>query len=254
MPIGFSTLGQGPIHLIALHGWLSDGKVFDQIKPFFNKTKYTIAFMDYRGYGASTDMTGTYSIDEIASDALSVADSLGWDNFHVIGHSMGGMVIQKIALMAPAKVLSGIAITPVPASGFEMDADMTGFFQSSATDDAALAEIFNILTGKRHSSAFLNGLVQNAREATTTPAYLGYFDAWTKSDFSALVKEVKTPICVIAGAHDGALGPDHMQTTYLSQLPNAHLEVIDAAGHYPMLETPPELFNKIEVFLNGQYE
>lgn len=249
MNIGFSTTGEGPVRVIVLHGWLSDTGVFDQVVPFFDASKYSLARMDFRGYGASAGLQGDYSIEEIAKDALSVADELGWDTFHVMGHSMGGMAVQKMALLAPSRVLSGVAISPVPASGFEMDTDTAAFFQSSADDDAALAEIFNILTGKRHAAPFLNILVKRARAATTKAAYLGYLDAWTNTDFSADVATVKTPILVVAGACDGALGPDHMRATYLAQLANARLEVIDAAGHYPMLETPPELFTKVDAFL-----
>ncbi|MEP5761275.1 MAG: alpha/beta hydrolase [Litoreibacter sp.] len=252
MTIEFSTRGHGPVRLVVLHGWLSDKSVYTQIAPLFDETKYTLAFMDLRGYGASRALTGDYSIEEIARDALSVADQLDWDEFHVMGHSMGGIVLQKMALVAPDRILSGIAITPAPASGFEMDDDTAQFFESSATNDAALAEIFNILTGQRHAKAFLSQLTHECREKTTTPAYLGYLVAWTKADFADDVAEIEIPICVIAGKHDGAVGPDQMSKTYLTQLPNAHMEVIEAAGHYPMLETPPELFNIIEKFLANQ--
>lgn len=248
MTINYRVQGHGDLRLIVLHGWLSDSQIFDGITPFFDERKYTLAFVDYRGYGMSRGISGKYTIDEIAADTLAVADELGWRQFHVLSHSMGGMVIQKMAVMAPSKVLSGAAITPVPASGFDMDEGTLSFFQSSATDDTALTEIFNILTGKRHPTTFLTGLVAKTRAATNHDAYLGYLAAWTKTDFSAEVGEIKAPILVIAGAHDGALGPDHMNSTYMSQLTNVSMDVLDGAGHYPMLETPPELFGRIDAF------
>jgi len=217
--------------------------------PWFNPEKYTIARMDYRGYGLSRNMTGDYSIEEIANDALALTDQLGWDKFHILGHSMGGMVIQKMALKAPDKVQSAIVTTPVPASGFDMDDDTRGFFQSSADDDAALTEIFNILTGQRHATSFLLELTTAARQSTTRAAYLGYLKAWTETNFSDAVKRIKTPILVIAGAKDGALGPDTMNDTYMKQLNNVRMEILQTAGHYPMLETPPEFFNLIEKYL-----
>jgi len=235
-----------------LHGWLSDSTIFDQIVPFFDPVKYTLALMDYRGYGTSKEIEANYTIDEIAHDALSIANTLQWSSFHVIGHSMGGIVLQRMALLAPDRIESGIAITPVPASGFDLDANTTNFFQSSAEDDAALTEIFNILTGQRHAHSILKGLMQNTRKSTSPSAFLGYLKAWTQSDFAAEITNIQMPICVIAGMHDGALGPNHMRETYLKQLPNVQLKVIDAAGHYPMLETPFELFNLIETYLNEQ--
>lgn len=250
MTIGHQVTGNGPTHLFILHGWLSDHTVYDTIMPWFDPDKYTIARMDYRGYGLSRDMEGDYSIEEIANDALALADQLGWDKFHMLGHSMGGMVIQKMALKAPDRLQSAIAATPVPASGFDMDSDTRGFFQSSADDDTALTEIFNILTGQRHATSFLQGLTAAARQSTTRAAYLGYLKAWTKTNFADDAKQIKTPILVIAGAKDGALGPDTMNDTYMKQLSNVRMQVIQAAGHYPMLETPPEFFSLIEKALN----
>ena len=163
---------------------------------------------------------------------------------------MGGTVLQKMILKTPNQILSGIATTPVPASGFEMDDGTRSFFESSADDDAALTEIFNILTGQRHATSFLRSLTRVARCTTTRAAYLGYLTAWTQSDFSADVAAIKPPVHVIAGAKDGALGPDVMNDTYMKQLDNAHLHVIEAAGHYPMLETPPDFFDLIEKILS----
>lgn len=205
--------------------------------------------MDFRGYGLSRDLHGNYTIEEIADDALALVNRLGWNEFHILGHSMGGMVLQKMALRAPARVLSGIAATPVAASGFEMDEGTRVFLQSAADDDVALTEIFNILTGKRHAKSFLESLTQSARRSTTRNAFLGYLDSWTRTNFAEEVKTIDTPILVIAGAHDGALGPSAMKASYLKQLRNVQMKVIDGAGHYPMLETPAEFFNLVDDYL-----
>ena len=41
---------------------------------------------------------------------------------------MGGMAAQKIALMVPDRVKSIVAVAPVPASGFQLDAGGAAFF------------------------------------------------------------------------------------------------------------------------------
>lgn len=246
MTIGCKISGYGPIKLLVMHGWLSDMGVYDPIMPFFEHARYTVARMDFRGYGLSRPLKGRYTIDEISDDALALMDDLDWNNFHILGHSTGGMVMQKIALKAPSRVLSGIAAAPVPASGFEMDADTRAFFLSAADDDEALIEIFNITTGKRHAKSFLRSLACSARNSTTREAFLGYLDAWTRTNFAKEVRNIDMPILVIAGAHDGALGPSTMQETYLKQLRNVRMQVIDGAGHYPMIETPAEFFGIID--------
>jgi len=48
-----------------------------------------------------------------------------------------------------------------------------------------------------------------------------------------------------------AIGVDAMKATYLAWYPNATMEVMDNAGHYPMHETPVALATAIERFLGA---
>jgi pimeloyl-ACP methyl ester carboxylesterase len=178
-----------------------------------------------------------------------LTQDLGWQSPAIVGHSMGGMVILEASLKAPGLFRHGIAITPVSASGFPLDADTMALFRSAAQDDAALATIFDILTGNRHSASFGRLVTARAREQTTTSAFLAYLDAWTGTNFSDRVGKVTLPTTVIAGRHDGALTPDHLQSTWLKDVPKSVMKVIEGAGHYPMLETPVELFDLIEAIV-----
>lgn len=245
---GSYTTGYGPTRIVFMHGWLSDHRVYAPIMPYLDETQVSAAFVDYRGYGRSRALAGSYSAEEIARDTLDLMDALGWERAHLVGHSMGGMAIQKLGCLARHRMLSGTAITPVPASGFPLDAETAAFFRSAVSDDAAMATIFDILTGKRHLPAFRAAMVAAARAATTAPALAGYLATWTGTDFAADVAGLDVPFLVIAGAHDGALGPDVMRSSYLTQLPRVEMEIIEAAGHYPMQETPVELVTRIAQF------
>ena len=61
---------------------------------------------DNRGIGASVSRDGRLTIEDMATDALAIVDSLGVDCFHVAGHSMGGVIAQAVALRAPARIKS----------------------------------------------------------------------------------------------------------------------------------------------------
>jgi len=61
---------------------------------------------DNRGVGASTAAHDALSIEQMAGDALAVMDAQGWDRAHIVGHSMGGLIAQAVALAAPDRVRS----------------------------------------------------------------------------------------------------------------------------------------------------
>ena len=80
MTIGHKTIGQGPKKILFLHGWLSDYTIYDEIIPYFDTSKYTMTFVDYRGYGLSSQMQGDHSIEEVAMDVIHLAqDAISYD-------------------------------------------------------------------------------------------------------------------------------------------------------------------------------
>jgi pimeloyl-ACP methyl ester carboxylesterase len=54
----------------------------------------------------------------MAKDALALMDHLGWNNTHVVGHSMGGMIACKLGAMAPERVVS-LALISTTGGGYE---------------------------------------------------------------------------------------------------------------------------------------
>ena len=83
-------------------------------------------------------------------------------------------------------------------------------------------------------------------------AFGSYLESWAKTDFSAQVMGSQAAVKVIVGEHDPGLSAQVMEQTWLVFYPNAELEVLANAGHYPMFETPAALAASIEVFLGRQ--
>ncbi len=103
------TIGNGPTKVLVIHGWFWDHRVFTPIFDSLDAASYTYAFLDIRGYGNSRNIPGEYNIAEVASDAIALADRLGWQEFHVVGHSMGGKAAQKVAIDAGPRLRSVLA-------------------------------------------------------------------------------------------------------------------------------------------------
>jgi pimeloyl-ACP methyl ester carboxylesterase len=68
---------------------------------------FHVVRFDNRDVGLSTKLDGTdYGLVDMAEDAIAVLDALGVQQAHVMGCSMGGMIVQRLALNHPDRVLS----------------------------------------------------------------------------------------------------------------------------------------------------
>jgi 3-oxoadipate enol-lactonase len=68
---------------------------------------YTLFAFDNRGIGdSSLDRGADVTVEEMARDALAIMDAEGVERFHVVGHSMGGLIAQALALGATNRVKS----------------------------------------------------------------------------------------------------------------------------------------------------
>jgi esterase len=244
-------VGTGAHKVVALHGWFADRHGLAPMEGLLSGSEFTYAFMDYRGYGGMKSAAGSFTLDEIAADTLVLADALGWGEFSLIGHSMGGKAIQRVLTRAPARVKKLVALTPVPACEVPFDEQGWALFSGAAENAANRYGIIDFTTGNRLSKTWIDQMVAYSLECSTRAAFAAYLLAWAKTDFSAEVKGMSTPVKVIVGAHDPALNAETMQGTYLAWYPNATMEVMANAGHYPMHETPVALATAIESFLRG---
>ena len=248
-PNSHHVVGHGPHAVLVLHGWFGDGHAFAPMEPALSTEEFTYVFVDYRGYGGMHDVEGAYTIDEIASDTLALADHLGLRVFSLVGHSMGAMSAQRVLVRARERVRKLVAVTPVPASGVPFDEAGWALFSGAADKPENRYAIIDYTTGNRLSRVWIQHMVEYSLAHASRDAFAAYLPAWAKTDFSADVRGLALPVKVIVGEHDPALTTTMMQATFLDCYPDCELEVMANAGHYPMHETPVALATSIENFL-----
>lgn len=252
MAIAHVRHGKGAQHVIGLHGWFGSAQGWGHdFVGALNEEAFTYLFMDYRGYGGRKAELGSFTMEEIATDALTLADEFGWETFSLLGHSMGGMAAQKVASLAPQRVEAIVGISPVPATGVPFDEQSWGLFSGAAENDDNRFAIIDFTTGNRLSPLWVRSMVAHSVEHSTREAFGAYLLAWGKSDFQADVVGLPHRALAIVGENDPAISAAVMEMTWMQAFENGALDIFTNAGHYASFETPIATATAVENFLAG---
>jgi pimeloyl-ACP methyl ester carboxylesterase len=262
-PAGDATLaygihGAGPEKVMVLHSWMGDARSFDAMKPYLDTEVFTYVFADLRGYGESRDIPGAYTAEEVGADAIRLADRLGWDRFHVVGHSMSGMVVQRIIIddwnRTARRIKSAVAITPVSADGFPADEATRQFLWDLIHNEDLTGQGISGLTGQRLLPRWSKLMARYNLDTSNADAMRAYYRMWMETDFSAAAAAAKpeTPLRVIGGRQDlPGFSEAKYRETFMAWYPKADLQFITDAGHFPMYETPVYLATLVESHLHA---
>ncbi|WP_027520767.1 alpha/beta fold hydrolase [Bradyrhizobium sp. Ec3.3] len=245
--LGHCRVGNGPAVCVVLHEWLGDHVNWEPVLPHVDPTRHTLIVMDLRGYGWSRALAGSYTLDEAAADVLRTADQLALTRFHLVGHSMSGLVAQKIALQAASRIQSVTLFSPVPPTGFRADEAALKALNAVIDQDEAAARAITARTSSRYGAGWLKRKLTIAREAGTVEAMRGYLKMFTTSSITEDSQRLTAPLHVVNGALDIAFyrgEPSH--NAFAAAYPRVTFETIDDAGHYTMLETPVRVASIIE--------
>jgi len=246
--LGHVRIGNGSEAVLVLHQWLGDHTNFEWPSNFIARGKAQYVLADLRGYGLSRHMTGTYTMEEAAADVLHLMDRLGHARFHVVGHSMSGMIAQYLALRWPERVKSVVCISPVPASGYKGD---PAPLRAVITDDAAFAKAVNARTANRYGAPFVEWMLATARRATVE-AMEGFLTMFTTTDFAAQAVNLPTPAVLVTGARDIKFySQAELEPQLRKVFTNLQTVTIADAGHYSMMETPILLASLVEKAVFG---
>lgn len=93
-----NSSSDGPV-VVLLHGKNFFGAYWQQTISFLNKMGYRVVVPDQIGFGKSSKPSLHYSFHQLAANTKKLLDTLGVAKAVVVGHSMGGMLATRLALM-----------------------------------------------------------------------------------------------------------------------------------------------------------
>jgi 3-oxoadipate enol-lactonase len=204
-----------------------------------------IVAYDHRGVGDSTPQTDPFTIVQLADDAAGLLDALGWDDAHVLGISMGGMVAQELALRHPRRIRT-----------LTLGCTYPGGVEAQLADPALIQELAGALLSGDRERALRTGFAANLSVAhVADPANWEPFRAMASAmpvavsvimlqmqalmghDTSARLGSIGAPTLVVHGTEDRML-PVVNGELIARAIPGARLELLEGVGHMFWWEQP----------------
>ncbi|MEO6987371.1 MAG: alpha/beta hydrolase [Aquihabitans sp.] len=263
-PVDLSIVeaGRGGRPLLLLHGFTGAKEDFGDWMQRFAHEGWWVVAPDLRGHGGSTKLgdEAQYSLAHMADDATALAEHLGWESYHLLGHSMGGMVAQELVLrptsaverlvlmdthhgpitgLAPDVVASAVSTIRTEGLSFLLD-----FLDTIAPDRSpSEAQVYASRPGfeewSRSKPRACDGAMYAAMAVVLT----------TRPDRLAELRAITVPTRVVVGAQDR----DFIEASrrMAETIPGADVVVIADAAHSPQFENPDGWWQAVAPFLAG---
>ncbi|MFV2091146.1 MAG: alpha/beta fold hydrolase, partial [Pseudomonadales bacterium] len=99
--------------LLLLHGFPETSIMYETLIDAASRAGFRVVAFDQRGYspGARPEGSSSYTGRQLVDDALAVADAVGFDRFHLVGHDWGAGVGWQMVFDSPQRLLSYSALS-----------------------------------------------------------------------------------------------------------------------------------------------
>jgi pimeloyl-ACP methyl ester carboxylesterase len=235
---GASVEGSPP--LVLVHGFMGNSRTWDPVIKDVSSNRAVLTY-DHRGHGESTN-TGdadSYTFAQLVADFAALVDGLDLDRFHLLGHSMGGIVAMRYAVAHPERVTSLIAMdTGAAPSG--SDDPSTGFMRLGidVARTQGMQPLFDMINGAIPDTDEFAALREQLRHDLLAMDPLAFAAFGTElleyPSFVASLGSIAAPTTVLVGESDSGLRG--AAEVIAGTIPNAVLSVIPNAAHNPHQE------------------
>jgi 2-hydroxy-6-oxonona-2,4-dienedioate hydrolase len=235
--------------VVLVHGYLGGSRQWAaEIEHL--RARFDVIAVDLAGYGEARDRVAPTDMAAHARAVLATLGAQGVDRFHLLGHSMGGMVAQEIVAQAPQRVDRLVLYATGPQGS------IPGRFETMARSRERLAEDGLERTARRISATWLRdreaspafeALAALACQASEQAARAGLtaMENWDGRDRLA---EVRQPTLVVWGERDRSYGWAQIEALWRG-IPQASLAVLPNCAHALHLECPALFHGILTEFL-----
>lgn len=219
--------------LLFLHG----EDYFGQHRTFFNllDKRFQTIVPRHPGFGASRLPDSFRSVDDLAYLYLDLIEAMRIERPILVGASFGGWIALEMAVRAPAAIDKLVLLGTVGVKmGGREDRDFADLYQIPETEMRALTFADPGSFVPKYAELSQDELMSIARDREST-----WHFAWKPYMHNPTLKtwlhRVRMPTLMVWGEQDGIARVDYARAL-ATALPNARLEVLPNAGHYPQIE------------------
>jgi pimeloyl-ACP methyl ester carboxylesterase len=254
--VTYREAGDGPgAPLLLVHGFTGSKEDYDPVVGPLAEERRVVA-VDLPGHGGSegSDDPAAYGLAAMASWLLRFADALGMDELHLLGHSMGGLIVQRTAALASQRLQSLLLMATGLGALREEAGDHVVRMAVAARDhgmEACLAEVLKrpppefVAPANPQRDAFVARRFLNQNTAAVVGGARNLIGA---APLGAFLYGIDIPVLVISGQHDDAWTPSEQALLARTVAGARHVVVPDAA-HSPQLDNPDYWLKAVSDFL-----
>ena len=222
--------------LVLVHGYLGGSRQW-QAEIDFLRDRFDVIAIDLAGYGDAKHLQAPTMMADHARDVLATLDHLNVERFHLLGHSMGGMVVQEMVRMAPQRV-ARLVLYATGAQG-----SIPGRFETMARSRERLAADGLEHTARRICATWLLALEASpaypalAAIATSASMQAAQAGLWAMEgwDGREQLAAIRQPTLIVWGEHDRTYGWLQAEALWRT-IPGASLAVLPDCAHALHLE------------------
>ena len=242
-------LGEG-FPFVLVHGYLGSSEMWTFQKEFFSKD-YRVITPALPGFGESHNVKSLDSINEMAKEIINVLDQKKIDKFNLIGHSMGGMIVQEITKLIGDRVNKLIcfatgSIGDIPGRFETMEETREKLKKEGTQLSFSRVPLKWFVKGDKDKNYFLcENAVKNVSLEAADNALLAMKNWRGKEN----LKNIKNETLIIWGDKDTSYNFDQVDTLN-KNIKNSRLEIFKDCAHNVHLEQPDQFNNLVKEFIS----